>query len=99
MSEDFITARQAYDLAMPNYEKHLQFLKYKILKAAQNGETKVVIRDEPYASWLCSLNNNNQEANRVLEKLKENGFSYRYFQYDGSQFSDFGMEIYWDLSC
>lgn len=34
-------------------------------------------------------------AVEVLKELRQNGFDLKYFQYDGSQFSDYGMEISW----
>nr|DAY16925.1 MAG TPA: hypothetical protein [Caudoviricetes sp.] len=30
-----------------------------------------------------------------MKELRQNGFSVNYFQYDGSQFSDYGIQISW----
>lgn len=92
-----ITAEEARNLnPMGRIEEYRTFLEKKITDAAKKGEDYVLIREAPYSSWLYNEQKlDDRVAVEVLKELRQNGFSVNYFQYDGSQFSDYGIEISW----
>ncbi|MBD0765044.1 hypothetical protein [Neisseria sp. RH3002v2f] len=92
-----ITAEQARELnPKGRIEEYKTFLEKRIREAALNGEDFVLIREAPYSSWLYNEQKlDDRVAVEVLKELRQNGFSVNYFQYDGSQFSDYGIEISW----
>lgn len=92
-----ITAEEARNLnPMGRIEEYRTFLEKKITDAAKKGEDYVLIREAPYSSWLYNEQKlDDRAAVEVLKELRQNGFSVNYFQYDGSQFSDYGIEISW----
>lgn len=92
-----ITAEQARELNPAGRIKEYQdYLESKIRKAASSEEDYVLIREAPYSSWLYNEEKlEDKAAIEVLKELRHNGFSVKYFQYDGSQFSDYGMQISW----
>lgn len=95
-----ITAEQARELnPKGRIEEYKTFLEKRIREAALNGEDFVLIRNEPYSNWLGNGQKlddlDDRAAVEVLKELRQNGFDLKYFQYDGSQFSDYGMEISW----
>ncbi|MEK9551597.1 hypothetical protein, partial [Bacillus cereus] len=87
-----ITAEQARELnPKGRIEEYKTFLEKRIREAALNGEDFVLIREAPYSSWLYNEQKlDDRVAVEVLKELRQNGFSVNYFQYDGSQFSDYG---------
>lgn len=92
-----ITAEQARELN-PKWriEEYKSFFEKRIQEAALAGKDSVLIREAPYSSWLYDeLKLDDRAAVEVLKELRQNGFSVDYFQYDGSQFSDYGIEISW----
>lgn len=92
-----ITAEEARNLnPMGRIEEYRTFLEKKITDAAKKGEDYVLIREAPYSSWLYNEQKlDDRAAVEVLKELRQNGFSVNYFQYDGSQFSDYGIKISW----
>ena len=95
-----ITAEQARELnPKGRIEEYKTFLEKRIREAALKGEDFVLIRNEPYSNWLGNGQKlddlNDRAAVEVLKELRQNGFSVNYFQYDGSQFSDYGIKISW----
>lgn len=92
-----ITAREARYLnpLRRHTEEYKKFLNEKITGAAKLGEDFVTIRERPYSNWLKERTLDDQAAIEVLKELRQNGFSVNYFQYDGSQFSDYGLKISW----
>ena len=92
-----ITAEQARELnPKGRIEEYKTFLEKRIREAALNGEDFVLVREAPYSSWLYNEQKlDDRAAVEVLKELRQNGFSVDYFQYDGSQFSDYGIEISW----
>lgn len=92
-----ITAEEARNLnPMGHIEEYRTFLGKKITDAAKKGEDFVNIRAEPYSYWLYDERKlEDLAAKEVLKELRNNGFKVKYFQYDGSQFSDYGMTISW----
>ena len=92
-----ITAEQASELN-PKWriEEYKTFLEKRIKEAALQGNDYVLIREAPYSSWLYNEQKlDDRAAVEVLKELRQNGFSVNYFQYDGSQFSDYGIQISW----
>lgn len=92
-----ITAEQARELnPTGRIEEYKSFLEKRIREAALSGNDYVLIREAPYSSWLYNEQKlDDRAAIEVLKELRQNGFSLEYFQYDGSQFSDYGIEISW----
>lgn len=92
-----ITAEQARELnPKGRIEEYKTFLEKRIREAALKGEDFVLVREAPYSSWLYNEQKlDDKAAVEVLKELRHNGFSVDYFQYDGSQFSDYGIEISW----
>ena len=92
-----ITAEQARKLnTKGRIEEYKSFLEKRIQEAALSGNDYVLIRNEPYSNWLGNVQKlDDRAAVEVLKELRQNGFSVNYFQYDGSQFSDYGIKISW----
>lgn len=92
-----ITAEQARELnPKGRIEEYKTFLEKRIREAALKGEDFVLIREAPYSGWLGTGQKlDDRAAVEVLKELRQNGFSVNYFQYDGSQFSDYGIKISW----
>lgn len=92
-----ITAEQARELnPKGRIEEYKTFLEKRIREAALKGEDFVLVREAPYSRWLYNEQNlDDRAAVEVLKELRNNGFKVEYFQYDGSQFSDYGMTISW----
>lgn len=92
-----ITAEQARELnPKGRIKEYKTFLEKRIREASLKGEDSVLVREAPYSSWLYNEQKlDDRAAVEVLKELRQNGFSVNYFQYDGSQFSDYGMEISW----
>ncbi|RKV79234.1 MAG: hypothetical protein D8H97_16015 [Neisseria sp.] len=92
-----ITAEQARELnPKGRIEEYKTFLEKRIKEAALQGNDYVLIREAPYSSWLYNEQKlDDRAAVEVLKELRQNGFSVNYFQYDGSQFSDYGIQISW----
>ena len=92
-----ITAEQARELnPKGRIEEYKTFLEKRIKEAALQGNDYVLIREAPYSSWLYNEQKLDDRAVvEVLKELRQNGFSVNYFQYDGSQFSDYGIQISW----
>lgn len=92
-----ITAEQARELnPKGRIEEYKSFFEKKIQEADLAGKDFVLIREAPYSSWLYNEQKlDDRAAVEVLKELRQNGFSVNYFQYDGSQFSDYGIEISW----
>ena len=96
-----ITAKQARELnPQGRIKEYKSFLEKKIQEAALSGNDSVLVREAPYSSWLYNEQKlDDRAAVEVLKELRQNGFDLKYFQYDGSQFSDYGMEISWGKKC
>lgn len=92
-----ITAEQARELnPKGRIEEYKTFLEKRIKEAALQGNDYVLIREAPYSSWLYNEQKlDDRAAVEVLKELRQNGVSVNYFQYDGSQFSDYGIQISW----
>lgn len=92
-----ITAKQARELnPKGRIEEYKSFLEKRIQESALSGNDYVLIRNEPYSNWLGNGQKlDDMAAVEVLKELRQNGFSVNYFQYDGSQFSDYGIKISW----
>lgn len=92
-----ITAEQARELnPKGRIKEYKTFLEKRIREAALSGGDFVFIREAPYSSWLYNEQKlDDRAAIEVLKELRQKGFSLKYFQYDGSQFSDYGIEISW----
>ena len=88
-----ITATEARELAGPGIEEHLAFIESKIRTSAETKKREVVIREEPYASWLYS-SDRPASAKKVCDALEKNGFKVSLY-YHEYQFVDMGLKIEW----
>lgn len=88
-----ITAKQAYDLARPNYDEYVKFIEQEITESATLGKTSVIIREAPYCYWLYNREKP-KDVENVLKLLDDNGFRYKLYYYEG-QFVDIGLHIFW----
>ena len=95
-----ITAKQARELNPKGcIEEYKTFLEKRIREAALKGEDFVFVREAPYSSWLYNEQKlDDKAAVEVLKELRHNGFYLKYYQYDGSTFSDCAMQIYWQTN-
>ena len=95
-----ITAKQARELnPTGRIEEYKSFIEEKIREAALSGNDYVLIREAPYSSWLYNEQKlDDRAAVEVLKELRRNGFYLKYYQYDGSTFSDCAMQIYWQTN-
>lgn len=91
-----ITAQEAYDLARPNYDKHIEFLNNKIKEAAKQNKVKIIVREQPYRDWLYSTEKIGKEEKEVINSLKTRGFSISFYYREDIQFVDCGLVISWD---
>lgn len=88
-----ITATEARALAGPAPEEYLAFIESQIREAAKGKQREVIIRSEPYASWLYGRNLTDA-AYKVIEELKHKGFEVS-LHYQELQFVDMGLKIEW----
>lgn len=92
-----ITAKEAYKKAKGvdyHVEEALKVIESKILEASKNGNTKIIIRENPYAGYLMDGESKNPDIKKVLETLRDNGFTVYLHYYEG-QFVDYGLAIEW----
>jgi predicted ABC-type ATPase len=89
-----ITAHEARELAVPTPEEYLRILDDKIREAAARKERCVIIRDNPFASWLYDEKTLSKDAKSVLSELKAAGYTVS-LHYLELQFVDMGLEIAW----
>lgn len=88
-----ISATQARELSGPGAEDYLKIIEDKIRSAAENKGRELIIRDEPYASWLYG-NDRPVVAKAVIRELDKAGFSVSLY-YVEMQFVDMGLWIKW----
>ncbi len=90
-----ITAEQAAEMAGPKAEEYLEFIEEKIIDAAKNQNREIIIRDNPYSTWLYGSNKSNpDEVRKALKALSDNGFKTS-LHYQENQFVDIGLKIEW----
>ena len=91
-----ISAKEAYDMAAPRLDEYRKFLDTEIRKAAEKGDTSIIIRKDPYNTWLYNESKlDDMDAKRCVRELRDLGYTIRQFYQDGSQFSDVGLIIDW----
>ena len=92
-----ITAEQARELnPFGNVEEHKNFLDKKIRDAALSGDSYVIVREEPYSEWLKNeLHIKDKSALKVINELRQNGFSVRYYLLESACRSYSGLKISW----
>lgn len=90
-----ISAKEAYNKAAPKLDEYRTFLDKAIRKAADNGETFVIIREDPYNMWLYNESKlEDMDAKRCLRELRDLGYVIRQL-YREAQFVDVGLIIDW----
>lgn len=90
-----ISAKEAYNMAAPKLDEYREFLDKAIRKAADEGNTSVVIRQHPYDMWLYDESKlKDMDAKRCLQELRNLGYAIRQL-YRESQFVDTGLIIDW----
>lgn len=94
-----ISAKEAYKLAAPNLDKYREFIDKRILKAANDGKTEIMIYDDPYNMWLYveqELPAKDPDGARVVKELRDLGYRVSQYYSDGQQFADVALVIKWD---
>jgi hypothetical protein len=90
-----ITAQQARELAGPSVDEYLEHISSLIEKEAKEKRHELIIRSEPYGSWLYpSYEKAPKVAKDVINKLNSNGFQVSLY-YQELQFVDMGLWIKW----
>ncbi|MHB1630650.1 MAG: hypothetical protein ACYCQL_00335 [Acidithiobacillus sp.] len=89
-----MTATEARELAGPNADEYLKEIEVYIREAATRKERSVIIRKNPYASWLYDERDMSPEARIAVNKLREAGYTVLLY-YVELQFVDMGLEIEW----
>lgn len=90
-----ISAKEAYNMAAPKLDEYRKFLDMEIRKAAEKGDTTVIIRKDPYNMWLYNESKlEDMDAKRCLRELRDLGYSIRLL-YREAQFVDVGLIIDW----
>lgn len=91
---EIITAQEAREMAGPTPEERLESISNMIRKAAADRKRSIILRDAPYRDWLYVLKPVTEEDNKVIEALKEKGFTLS-LHYKETQFVDYGLIISW----
>lgn len=90
-----ISAKEAYNMAAPKLDEYRTFIDKAIRKAAGDGETFVIIREDPYNMWLYNESKlEDMDAKRCLRELRDLGYVIRQL-YREAQFVDVGLIIDW----
>ncbi|UIS73855.1 hypothetical protein [Pasteurella phage vB_PmuP_PS07] len=94
-----ITAKEALQIQKESQKAildHLKYIEEQILGAASQGDLSLVIRKEPYNSFMkCA----NKTAQSVVKSLQERGFLV-YEYYKEKHFgADTGLCIEWSNPC
>lgn len=90
-----ISAKEAYNMAAPKLDEYRKFLDTEIRKAAEKGDTSVIIRKDPYNMWLYNESKlEDMDAKRCLRELRDLGYTIRELYREG-QFVDMGLIIDW----
>ena len=90
-----ISAKEAYNMAAPKLDEYRKFLDTAIRKAADNGNTSVIIRQHPYDMWLYNESKlDDMDAKLCLQELRDLGYNISQF-YRECQFVDVGLIIDW----
>lgn len=90
-----ISAKEAYNMAAPRLDEYRKFLDAEIRKAAEKGDTSVIIRKDPYNMWLYNESKlEDMDAKRCLRELRDLGYAVSEL-YRENQFVDIGLIIDW----
>ena len=91
-----ISAKDAYIMAAPKLDEYRSFLDNKIREAAGNGETSVIVREDPYHMWLYDESRlEDMDAKRCICELRDLGYVISQFYRTDIQFADVGLIIDW----
>lgn len=95
--QEMITAEQARELNPKGRIKEYEdFLEKKIRDAALVGEDSVIVREKPYSEWLLlETVIPDKVAREVVNKLRQNGFSVKYYFLESACRSYSGLKISW----
>ena len=89
-----ISAEEALTITRSKVDVHLEYIEKAIRSAAENGETKVLLKTDPYNDW-CRYSPVGCEK-YVVEELKSLGFSVTHmFIPSNYQEVHLGLEINW----
>ena len=91
-----ISAEESMAITKAKVDVHLKYIEKEIISAAEKGETKVLLKTEPYVVW-CRYKPSGCEK-YVLEKLRSLGFSVQH-SFIPSFYQDvhLGLEIDWGV--
>ena len=90
-----ITAHEAKELSGPSVKQHLEVLNKYIEDAAKLGNSFVIVRKEPYATWMYSDKEFKGVAKDTVVHMQCLGYKISQYYNDGSQFADYGLKISW----
>ncbi|ARV77599.1 hypothetical protein [Pasteurella phage vB_PmuP_PHB02] len=102
-----ITAKEALQIQTESHKvilDHLKYIEERILEAASQGDLSLVIRKEPYKSFMKQAHRGgihyaNKTAQSVVESLQKRGFLV-YEYYKEKHFgADTGLCIEWSNPC
>ena len=89
-----ITAKEAQEIAGPTADEYLKEIEVFILEAAKNKQRSVVIKKNPYASWLYDEKSTPPEARIAIRKLRDSGYTVSLY-YEELQLVYMGLKIAW----
>lgn len=89
-----ITAAEARKISGPRADDFIKEIEAAILKAAEGGETEVIIRSEPYAYWLYDEKKLGEQERLAVEQIRKAGYQVTLL-YQENQFVDIGLWIRW----
>lgn len=91
-----ISAKDAYIMAAPKLDEYRLFLDKKIREAAENGETSVIVREDPYHMWLYDESRlEDMDAKRCVRELRDLGYAIKQLYRTDVQSVDVGLIIDW----
>jgi hypothetical protein len=74
----------------------VNFLDKKIREATGEGETSVIVREDPYNMWLYNETTlEDMDAKRCIRELRDLGYAIRQLYKSDSYFVDSGLLIDW----
>ena len=93
-----ITAEKAREISGPSAEEYAEYLSREFIEptAAKKGVRYVIVRQDPYASWLYNKDSASDTAKKAMSILSKNGFVLS-LHYQELQFVDMGLKISWEL--
>lgn len=91
-----ITAEQARELnPFRRIKEYENFIEKKIRDAALAGDDYVIVKEEPYSKWIVMGDVIEKDAKKVVNELRQNGFSVISYFLESTAASYSGLKISW----